>query len=53
MFKICNLALPFAVLAILTASPSAADESRPCIGDVTNGTALYRRAPDSKVTGIL
>jgi mono/diheme cytochrome c family protein len=42
MFKICKLASPVALLVVMVASPSAADESLPFIGDVTNGTNLYR-----------
>ena len=42
MLKICKLALPVALLIAFSVSPSAADESLPFIGDVTNGTNLYR-----------
>ncbi len=42
MLKICKLALPAALLVSVVVSPSAADESLPFIGDVTNGTNLYR-----------
>jgi mono/diheme cytochrome c family protein len=42
MLKICKLALTVALLIAMAAFPSAADESLPFIGDVTNGAHLYR-----------
>ena len=42
MLNICKLALPVAWLIMLVVPPAAADESLPFLGDVTNGTNLYR-----------